>query len=159
VNSTTDANSACRMVTLPIVCQVADQLNPVNAHVTKNKPTNDTALVAIPDLRERIQSDNPMLTNSAKTPKPKPNELTTRAVSTDDPWMTFSGASGCSTIVNITEAMTPTIKLQAAAAAEPTTQSAIRFEEPINNKVARKVAVKPPRNALRNANCRAISIR
>jgi hypothetical protein len=120
---------------------------------------NDTMEVEIPDLLERIHPHKPILTNSARTPMPNPNELTTRAVSTDDPLLTLAGTSGCNTIVNITEAMTPTTKLHAAVAAEPTTQSAIRFDEPTNNRVARKVAANPPRNALRNANCRAISIR
>ena len=55
-------------------------------------------------------------------------------------------------MVNITDAITATTKLHAAVAAEPTTQPAMRFDEATTNRVAKNVAEKPPKNALRKAN-------
>lgn len=129
------------------------------AQHTKIKAIPETVDVAIPDRRDRTHPDRPTLTRSAITPTTNPNALTIRAVSADDPTRTLVAASGCRMKVNVTDAMTATTKLQAAVAADPTTQLATRLEGATTNKVAKNVAAKPPKNALRNASCRAISIR
>ena len=92
-------------------------------------------------------------------PMANPSVLTIRAVPVDAPLATLLGTSGCSTMVNITAAITATTKLHAAVAAEPTTQLAMRLDEATTNKVAINVAEKPPKNALRKASCREISAR
>ena len=110
-----------------------------------------------PSRLERIQPLTPTLISREYIPSPNLGALTTRVWSIAACVPTRIGTLGLSTMARKTKAITATIKLHAEDAAQAIEHPAYFSGLFVISKLTKNVVASPPKNALENDSCRAIS--